>query len=57
MPFDREAAAAYARKWATGTNPNYPRFDNDCTNFVSQVMLAGGWPMLGDHKFSNRTVR
>ena len=40
-------AATYARTWALSTNPNYPRFDNDCTNFVSQSTLAGGWGMLG----------
>jgi hypothetical protein len=54
MPFNREAATAYARKWALSTNPDYPRFDNDCTNFVSQCMLAGGWAMVGEHSYSNR---
>lgn len=40
-------ASAYARKWATSTNPSYPRDGNDCTNFVSQAVLAGGWAMAG----------
>jgi hypothetical protein len=54
MPnFNHQAAAAYARRWAKSTNPKYPRFGEgqeigeDCTNFVSQAMLAGGWTMVG----------
>jgi Domain of unknown function (DUF4157)/Putative amidase domain len=45
--YSGSAAAAYARTWALGTNPSYPRFDNDCTNFVSQSVEAGGWTMVG----------
>ena len=46
--FSHTAAAAYARRWALGTNPGFPRFaGNDCTNFVSQAMLEGGWTMIG----------
>jgi Putative amidase domain len=41
-------AVAYARKYALTSNSSYPTFPNDCTNFVSQAMLAGGWTMLGD---------
>jgi hypothetical protein len=26
-------------------NPDYPKFDNDCTNFVSQALRAGGWQL------------
>lgn len=44
--FSGSAAATYARTWATGTNPAYGRFGNDCTNFASQAMEAGGWTML-----------
>lgn len=44
--FSGSKAAAYAKKWATSTNPAYGRFDNDCTNFASQAMEAGGWTML-----------
>ena len=42
--YDREAAAAYAKKWAFGRNPEYMNFDpygGDCTNFVSQCIYAG----------------
>ncbi|MCC9625371.1 amidase domain-containing protein [Thalassospira sp. MA62] len=33
---------AYARKWAKGFNPLYKNHFKDCTNFVSQAILAGG---------------
>jgi len=45
--YSASTAAAYARTWALGTNPLYPRDGNDCTNFVSQAVLAGGWTMAG----------
>ena len=37
------AATSYALKYALSPNPNYIYFSNDCTNFVSQIMRAGGW--------------
>lgn len=43
--YDREAALRYAHKWAYERNPEYYDFDGlggDCTNFVSQVLAAGG---------------
>ncbi len=42
--YDREAAVAYARKWAFGRNPAYYDFSElggDCTNFASQCIFAG----------------
>ncbi len=42
--YDREAAVAYANRWALGRNPAYYNFDNiggDCTNFASQCIYAG----------------
>ena len=46
--YSRSAAAAYARKWAMSDNPAYGRIEpNDCTNFVSQALFAGGWSMVG----------
>jgi hypothetical protein len=41
--YDRAAAVAYADRWALGTNPVYwhSRTD-DCANFVSQCVAAGG---------------
>lgn len=43
--YDREAALRYAHRWAYDRNPEYYDFDGlggDCTNFVSQVLAAGG---------------
>lgn len=46
--YSRAAAAAYARTWAMRDNPAYGRIEpNDCTNFVSQALIAGGWTMSG----------
>jgi hypothetical protein len=45
IDYDREKAVAYASKWALSKNPAYFYFDGlggDCTNFVSQSLLAGG---------------
>lgn len=47
MRYAASKAVAYAKKWALSTNKSYPRFSNDCTNFVSQAVLAGGWKMAG----------
>ena len=47
-PYDRDAAVAYARQWALSRNPRYYDYDKlggDCTNFVSQCILAGGGEM------------
>lgn len=46
--YDRESAAAYARKWADGNNdvwPVYDRLGGNCQNFTSQAIHAGGIPM------------
>jgi hypothetical protein len=45
LTYDRAKAVEYARKWALGRNPRYINFagiGGDCTNFVSQCLLAGG---------------
>ena len=45
IPFDREKAVEYARRWALDRNPDYFDFDalgGDCTNYISQILLAGG---------------
>ncbi|MFD9378745.1 amidase domain-containing protein [Streptomyces sp. NPDC059999] len=44
--YNPTAAAAYAVKYAINRNPAYKDFtspNGDCTNFVSQALLAGGW--------------
>ena len=43
--YNREAAVAYAHRWAFSRNPKFYDFENiggDCTNFASQVLYAGG---------------
>lgn len=39
-------AVAYAERYWNTTNPVYPRFTDDCTNFISQCLHAGGIPMV-----------
>lgn len=42
--YDREAALAYAKKWAFDRNPKYYDFSQiggDCTNYISQCLYAG----------------
>ena len=43
-PYNRDNAVTYARRWALDRNPLFPDFagiGGDCTNFVSQCILAG----------------
>ena len=50
MAYNRAMAVAYAHEWAFKRNPRYADFSNmggDCTNFISQCLLAGGLQM--DH--------
>lgn len=46
--YDREAAVKYALKYSIKRNPDFPYLDNNCTNFVSQCLLAGGLEMDGE---------
>lgn len=42
--YDRDAAFAYAKKWAYARNPRFYNFDRlggDCTNYASQCIYAG----------------
>lgn len=44
IPYNRQAAVAYAHRWAYGRNPifyNYDLIGGDCTNFASQCLYAG----------------
>ena len=45
--FDKDKGIEYAKKWATGYNANYPAYilQGDCTNFASQILVAGGIKM------------
>ena len=42
--YDRDAAVGYSQTYYENYNSDYPVFDNDCTNFVSQSLHAGGLP-------------
>lgn len=46
--YDRKLAVQYAQEWWDDYNPAFPQFEVDCTNYVSQCLLAGGAPMVGE---------
>lgn len=49
--YNREKAVSYAQRWALNSNPTFYHFGGiggDCTNFISQCLLAGGAPMVFD---------
>ena len=45
--YDRMKAVQYAERWWNEFNPDYYKFTDDCTNFISQCLHAGGIPMWG----------
>ena len=46
-PYSPDAAAGYAANWYNGCNPSWGGcYGDDCTDFVSQALYAGGWPMI-----------
>ncbi|RYM05779.1 hypothetical protein EWH99_05040 [Sporolactobacillus sp. THM7-7] len=45
--YDRLEAVRYAENWWNRRNPRFPNVTNDCTNYVSQCLFAGGIPMTG----------
>lgn len=45
--YDHQAAVKYAERWWNDFHPDYKQFTNNCTNFVSQCLYAGGAPMRG----------
>ncbi|RIW29590.1 hypothetical protein D3H55_18505 [Bacillus salacetis] len=45
--YDRLKAVQYAEKWWNTYNPAYKKFENDCTNYISQCLRAGEAPMRG----------
>lgn len=49
--YNRSAVKKYIHDWVREHNPQYPNLDGkggDCTNFVSQCMHAGGFPINTD---------
>ena len=52
--YNRQVASNYAQKWALDRNPKFYAFDaigGDCTNYISQCLLAGGGVMDFDKYF------
>lgn len=48
MAYNRYQAVAYANQWWNSYNPAYVSFPkDDCTNYISQCLAAGGAPMTG----------
>lgn len=45
--YRRREAVQYAERWWNDYNPKYHQFINNCTNFISQCLRAGGAPMVG----------
>jgi hypothetical protein len=46
--YDRLKAVQYAERWWNSYNPAFKKFEeNDCTNYISQCLYAGGAPMRG----------
>ena len=48
MSYDRLSAVKYAKNWWNKRNPKFYNFDSlggDCTNFICQCLLAGGFKM------------
>lgn len=43
--YNRDLAVKYAQKWWNKRNPAYRVFKDDCSNFISQCLYAGGFPM------------
>ncbi|MFB4162076.1 amidase domain-containing protein [Geomicrobium sp. JSM 1781026] len=48
--YNRMQAVQYAERWWNDYNPDYPEFTDNCTNFISQCLQAGGAPMHGQHQ-------
>lgn len=46
VTIQRQAIVNYATRYWTNYNPQYRADSNDCTNFASQALYAGGWPMV-----------
>ncbi|MEH7179675.1 amidase domain-containing protein [Neobacillus vireti] len=45
--YNRIKAVQYAERWWNSYNPAYKSFENNCTNYISQCLHAGGAPMRG----------
>ncbi len=56
--YDRNAAVGYAKKWYLDCNDQYYNYSQDCTNFTSQCLVAGGIEMTeGWHCYKNGSYK
>lgn len=54
LAYNRGNAVAYANQWALSRNwLSYGSYTDDCTNFVSQALNAGGYKQVGGNKNSD----
>jgi hypothetical protein len=49
--YNYAAMVTYAVAYWDTYNSSYRAYDNDCTNFISQIMSAGGWTYVGSGIF------
>lgn len=52
--YDVESAVEYARAYVYERNPEYPVYEQNCANFVSQCLIAGGIRMEGKSSISTK---
>lgn len=52
--YDVVSAVGYAKTYALVRNSDYGQFEENCTNFVSQCLVAGGISMQGDGRISGK---
>ncbi|WP_163101985.1 amidase domain-containing protein [Peribacillus alkalitolerans] len=45
--YNRMKAIQYAERWWDSRNPRYQSFKDNCTNYISQCLRAGGAPIWG----------
>ena len=50
---NKSAVVAYAYKYWSSYNPAFRSFKSDCTNFVSQALLSGGWMQINGDRTAN----
>lgn len=43
--YNRHQAVAYAHAYWNSYNPDFKKFADDCTNYISQCLFAGGLPL------------
>ncbi len=55
--YDALAAVKYAERYWNDHHFAYPVFANDCTNFISQCLYAGGAKMHGESRTSGWWIR